>query len=282
MVIFGKDSSMRNEARVSPTRSSIGLEVGSISPTASAVKFLVDVPYGLKRVGMDGISQIREINFDRSREISEIGEIKLGNAAQRTRETVASPNKARKSIKHALWARYPACKPIRIVSYHQISPSTSMPTRTDRQEAADALQKAFLVNLIAQMEAEQWEAEEWDEGDWDDSDTSSDSSDSSSSGSGWSSSSSSSDGSDLDEPTLAEQYVQGMAELYSEHYLNERREVPKTRSFMRLLLDVYKYERPAYFRSYLRINPDCFDALVTAIADDDLISTPDLTRGARI
>jgi hypothetical protein len=120
------------------------------------------------------------------------------------------------------------------------------------------------------MEAEQWEAEEWDEGDWDDSDTSSDSSDSSSSGSGWSSSSSSSDGSDLDEPTLAEQYVQGMAELYSEHYLNERREVPKTRSFMRLLLDVYKYERPAYFRSYLRINPDCFDALVTAIADDDV------------
>ncbi|KAJ7912936.1 hypothetical protein B0H13DRAFT_1874379 [Mycena leptocephala] len=50
-------------------------------------------------------SQIREINFDRS---LEIGEIKLGNAAQRARETVASPNKARKSIKHALWARYPA------------------------------------------------------------------------------------------------------------------------------------------------------------------------------
>ncbi|KAJ7887973.1 hypothetical protein B0H13DRAFT_2533665 [Mycena leptocephala] len=145
-----------------------------------------------------------------------------------------------------------------------------MPTRTDRQEAADALQKAFLVILIAQREAEQWEAEEWDEGDWDDSDTSSDSSDSSSSGSGWSSSSSSSDGSDLDEPTLAEQYVQGMAELYPEHYLNERREVPKTRSFMRLLLDVYKYERPAYFRSYLQINPDCFDALVTAITDDDV------------
>jgi hypothetical protein len=78
---------MRDEVRVSPTRSSIGrtvksklqtmhlasnvgvsvliypnsrLEVGSLSrrsknPTPSAVKFLVDVCCGLKRVGMDGI-----------------------------------------------------------------------------------------------------------------------------------------------------------------------------------------------------------------------------------
>jgi hypothetical protein len=61
----------------------------------------------------------------------------------------------------------------------------SMPTRSTRRQASDALEQAFLVNLIAELEAQEYESFDSD----------SDSSDSSSDDS-WSSSSSSSDDSD--------------------------------------------------------------------------------------
>lgn len=138
-----------------------------------------------------------------------------------------------------------------------------MPTRTPRQQAADALYQAFLVNLIANAESEAW----INDGD-DDSDSDSDSD--STASSSWSSSSSSSSESDDDEPSAAEDYLNSMAELYSQRYLAERRDIPKTDSMMHLLLNVYKQDFPDIFRSYLRIEPYCFDKLVDAIRDDEI------------
>jgi hypothetical protein len=139
--------------------------------------------------------------------------------------------------------------------------ANKMPTTTARQQAADALYQAFLVNLIANAEAEAWVNDD------DDSDDDSDSS--SSSSSGWSSSSTSSSEMD-DDPTPAENYIDAMAELYSQRYLAERRDIPKTNSLMHLLLNDYKLDFPDIFRSYLRIDPACFDALVAAIKDDEV------------
>ena len=39
---------------------------------------------------------------------------------------------------------------------------------------------------------------------------------------------------------------------------------------MHLILHEYKHNRPHIFRSYLRIDPGCFDDLVTAIEDDEV------------
>lgn len=141
-----------------------------------------------------------------------------------------------------------------------------MPTLSDRQLAADALHRAFLVDFLARIEAEQLE---FLDDELHDSDSSTSSSDTESS-SGWSSSSSS-DSSDSDlEPTPAEQYVTQMAALFADRYLEERSPIPKTEELMHLILHEYKHNRPHIFRSYLRIDPGCFDDLVTAIEDDEV------------
>ncbi|KAJ7645861.1 hypothetical protein B0H17DRAFT_1148249 [Mycena rosella] len=100
--------------------------------------------------------------------------------------------------------------------------NTSMPTLTPRQQATDALHRAFLVNLISNVETEAW-ADDYYDSDSDSSDSDSDS-DMSSSDSSWGSSSSS----DSDDPTPAEAYIDAMGELYSQRYLEERRNIPKT------------------------------------------------------
>lgn len=61
--------------------------------------------------------------------------------------------------------------------------------------------------------------------------------------------------------------------LYAQFYMNERREVPKSQDNMRLLLDVWKVERPEIFRSYLRVSPRVFDELVEVIKDDPAFHT---------
>ncbi|KAJ7443147.1 hypothetical protein FB451DRAFT_1190265 [Mycena latifolia] len=155
-------------------------------------------------------------------------------------------------------SRYCPCETSIICSIYVSIPS--MPTRTPRQQAADALYQAFLVDLIANVEAEAW-----DDGDESDDSESS----SSSSSSSWSSSSSSSSGSD-DEPTPAERYVESMGDLYSQRYLADRRDIPKTDDLLTLLLTDYKTDFPDIFRSYLRIDPACFDDLLAAIKDDDV------------
>jgi len=146
-----------------------------------------------------------------------------------------------------------------------------MPTRTDRQLAADALHRAFLVNFIADLESRELDYSSDLEGDdSDDSDDSMDGSDSSSDSSSTSSSSESSDGGDSDFTSPAETYVHHMGNLYSERYMAERTEIPKTQALMQLLLGEYKNKFPHIFRSYLHIDPDCFDSLVEAIQDDEI------------
>ncbi|CAA7257434.1 unnamed protein product [Cyclocybe aegerita] len=113
-----------------------------------------------------------------------------------------------------------------------------MPTCTDRQEAADALHQAFLVNFLTELEARKLR-DELTYGDLSgdlDSDRSDVDMDSSSSSSLFSESSTSS--SSEEEGTAAQDYI----------------------------------NHPEIFRSYLRITPACFDDLVSAIEDDEVFS----------
>ncbi|KAI5836562.1 uncharacterized protein SCHCODRAFT_02559024, partial [Schizophyllum commune H4-8] len=145
-----------------------------------------------------------------------------------------------------------------------------MPSRSARNEAAEALEQAFLIDWIAELERHTLDYDDdWDsDDDLDSSDISSGSSDSSSS----SSSSSSSDDSDIDmsdeDLTAAEAYMKKMEELYSHRYLQERQRIPKSSELLHNLLNEYKVHRPEIFRSYLRISPACFDALLAVIEDD--------------
>ncbi|KAF8911103.1 hypothetical protein CPB84DRAFT_1743218 [Gymnopilus junonius] len=147
-----------------------------------------------------------------------------------------------------------------------------MPNQTNRQQAADALHQAFLVNLIADLESRELDFTSDSESDSDESmDSEDDSGSGSSSGwSGTSSSSMSSDSDDAESMTPAESYLFHMANLYSERYLAERTEIPKTQDLMELLLGRYKRDFPHIFWSYLHIDPDCFDALCEAIRDDEV------------
>jgi len=143
-----------------------------------------------------------------------------------------------------------------------------MPTHTDRQLAADALHQQFLVNFIAELESRELDFSSDSEGD--DSDDSMEGSDGSSSDSSTTTSSSSSDGDDSDLMTPAQLYIHHMGNLYSQRYMAEQREIPKTKGLMQLLLGDYRHTFPDMFRSHLRIDPDCFDLLVEAIHDDEV------------
>ncbi|KZP33765.1 hypothetical protein FIBSPDRAFT_881291 [Athelia psychrophila] len=94
----------------------------------------------------------------------------------------------------------------------------------------DALEAAYAVSQVLEAEAMLV-----------DSDTNS-----SSSGS---SSSSSSD--EEMQPSRSETILDDMADLYSRHYLNERRDIPKTQDNLHLLLHTYKDDFPDIFRSYV-------------------------------
>lgn len=128
-----------------------------------------------------------------------------------------------------------------------------MPRVTERQQAADALHRAFLINLMVETELDQ---------------ARSDSSSSSSSDAGSSSSSSSSSSEDEPMASTSDMYVNMAGNLYSQHYYNTRGNIPKTLSNLQLLLDNHKHNRPEIFRSYLRVTPECFDALVAHIKED--------------
>ncbi|KAF8885566.1 hypothetical protein CPB84DRAFT_1788310 [Gymnopilus junonius] len=56
----------------------------------------------------------------------------------------------------------------------------------------------------------------------------------------------SSDSDDAESMTPAESYLFHMANLYSERYLAERTEIPKTQDLMELLLGRYKRDFPFY------------------------------------
>jgi hypothetical protein len=131
-----------------------------------------------------------------------------------------------------------------------------MPTKSGRAAAADTLHQAFLVNLIAEAESQLYEGGSYSEY----------SSSSASSRSSADLSSSSSDDEPL--PQTSEAILETLGQLYSERYLNSRDEINKDGTQLHLLLHDYKFNRPEIFRSYLRIDPGCFDDLVRVLKDD--------------
>ena len=150
-------------------------------------------------------------------------------------------------------------------SLHLPHTTYSMPTHTDRQLAADALHQQFLVNFIAELESWELDFSSDSEGN-----NSMEGSDGSSSDSNTTSSLSSSDGDDSDLMTPAQLYIHHMGNLYSQHYMAEQREIPKTKGLMQLLLGYYRHTFPDIFQSHLHIDPDCFDLLVEAIHDNEV------------
>src|ERR1700692_957145 len=125
-----------------------------------------------------------------------------------------------------------------------------MPTKSDRAAAAEALHQAFLVNLIAEAESQLYE-----EG------SDSEYSESSNALSHSSADLSSSSSDDEPLPQTSEAILETLRQLYLECYLNSREEINKDGTQLHLLLHDYKFNRPEIFRSYLRINPGCFDNL---------------------
>jgi hypothetical protein len=124
-----------------------------------------------------------------------------------------------------------------------------MPYQTERQQAADALQRAFLVNLMAEHEEELLDCSS-------DSDSNSSSSDSSSD--------------DEHVPSISDMLLESLGELYSKRYLKERGQIDKSEDHLQLLLTNWKVNWPEIFRSYLRITPQCFDDLVATLRDDSI------------
>ena len=128
----------------------------------------------------------------------------------------------------------------------------TMPNQTERQQAADALQMAFLVNLVAEHEEELLRLDE----------------DSSSSSSHGDTTDSSTD--DELAPSISDMLMESLGELYSKRYLKERDKINKSNNHLQLLLTDWKFNQPEIFRSFLRITPQCFDDLVTTLQDDPI------------
>ncbi|KIJ35053.1 hypothetical protein M422DRAFT_80923, partial [Sphaerobolus stellatus SS14] len=70
---------------------------------------------------------------------------------------------------------------------------------------------------------------------------------------------------ELPAPLLSNLYLNMLQQLHSSRYLKQWVSIPKTHEQLWLTLNVYKMEHPELFRSYLRISPATFDALVQTI-----------------
>jgi hypothetical protein len=75
---------------------------------------------------------------------------------------------------------------------------------------------------------------------------------------------------DFDDDTLltllSHDLLEAFAGIYSNHYHEERRVIPKSRAQLYLLLTEWKESQPSIFRSYLRMTPKCFDKLVETLS----------------
>lgn len=70
-------------------------------------------------------------------------------------------------------------------------------------------------------------------------------------------------------PPLSTRIFHFLRDLHSTRYLNSRiQPIKKTSAQLTLLLTSHKAERPEIFRRYLRVTPETFDALVTALEPD--------------
>ena len=76
-----------------------------------------------------------------------------------------------------------------------------------------------------------------------------------------------SDSESSDDDDDVNRYLRYLAYIDSRRYLADRSApIPKTNEHIRLLLTSYKNDRPDIFRSYVRISPPCFDALLSALS----------------
>ncbi|KAF7292645.1 DDE Tnp4 domain-containing protein [Mycena indigotica] len=66
---------------------------------------------------------------------------------------------------------------------------------------------------------------------------------------------------------ISDMLMLGLISLHAQHYLNERRVIPKG-NILSVLLEDWKTGFPNFFRSYLRVTLATFDALLDAIQDD--------------
>ena len=145
-----------------------------------------------------------------------------------------------------------------------------MPNRTERQQATDALTRAYFLELIAGIYADQ---------DYDDSSDSSESSSDSSDSESSSSDSETESESELYGSETRNMYLDLLGQLHSHRYLNGRdNTVEKTNINLRMLLDQYKTTHPSIFRSYFCVTPTTFDAIVAAIQDDPIFHNPIFQR----
>jgi hypothetical protein len=64
--------------------------------------------------------------------------------------------------------------------------------------------------------------------------------------------------------------VKCIQSIHAKRYLEKRVEIPKSSETLHIILTVYKMTHPDLFRSYLRISPQTFDALLIAIHDDPI------------
>lgn len=125
---------------------------------------------------------------------------------------------------------------------------------------ADALHRAYVISLFSEAEAQLVQAEY-------DSSSSSSSSSSSDTSSDSSMFTSSPDG-EPSMPPMSDIYLDMLGNLYSQHYLSTRDRIEKDQAALHLLLHDWKHTRPEIFRSYLRVEPACFDALIETIRED--------------
>jgi hypothetical protein len=125
-----------------------------------------------------------------------------------------------------------------------------MPNITDRQSAQEALKVAYLASLAAESDAMLVDS---------DTSSSSDSHDSESL---------SSSSEDAPVTMTSEILLDTLGDLYSQCYLNDRQSIQKTTSNMHLLLHEYRVSCPEIFCTYVRVTPECFNAILAAIRDD--------------
>lgn len=115
-----------------------------------------------------------------------------------------------------------------------------MPRCTERQANTRALLNAFIVHLVAKMEADAYRAGNDSESDSDDSNE------------------------DDDDP-ITEAILKSIEDLYKERYTVPRRDIPKTQENVRLLLDNHRKDFPDIFLCYTCVTPNCFNDLVNSI-----------------
>ncbi|KAH7916941.1 hypothetical protein BV22DRAFT_1124096 [Leucogyrophana mollusca] len=130
-----------------------------------------------------------------------------------------------------------------------------MPRQTEREQAAEALFHAYMASLISESETCLDNPPSDSE---DDTDTDS------------LASSSDSDSDEALEP-MSGFYLDQLSTLYSRRYLADRSNtISKSTEDLTLLLQDWKISRPEIFRSYVRVSPSCFDAILAAIEDDPI------------